>query len=479
MSLFALLIVVTCLVLAAFHYWREDAAQRNEDPVRTFLPWAAKGLLVPILVWTFFNSGIPFSALIPQIAQAQAAGKWADTFIQITAGVLFVIVSWWTAITLAWISFRVFERSEHRSELLTTAGIWMVAVVPVAGLIVVAAHLGGVGLACALIFGAMAHATLPLILPKPRPTYSRALAKIAFDKFNEAEWEIIKQLEDEENDFDGWMLLADLYATHFHDLPSAERTVCELCDDPKTNAAQVAIALNRLADWHLRLDNNPVNARWALEQLCQRLPESHLARMAQMRIAQLPATREEWTRARQGRTVVLERLPDLPQIVTRRESGEAPVAPTAAAPRPTAEHVERDPQSAALAEANQCVEHLKKDPDDLITRERFARLLAESLGKPEPAIEQLDLLLGVAQQAEQRAQWMMLQAEWHSRLRRDPDAAAAIWQRVISEFPASGQAFDAQRRLYLRQIEASVRERSKRAARHVATAKAESPHPRA
>ena len=117
--------------------------------------------------------------------------------------------------------------------------------------------------------------------PKLPPVYARAIAKMKFGKYTEAEWEIIRQLETCENDFDGWMMLAGLYAEQFDDLPEAERTILELCDQPQINNSQIAVALHRLADWHLKLKDDPESARRVLNKICARMPGSHLAHMAQ------------------------------------------------------------------------------------------------------------------------------------------------------------------------------------------------------
>jgi hypothetical protein len=463
MSLFALAILVTCMAMGVHHYWHRDARDRGErEPTRQFLLWAARGLLAPMLVWTFFNCGWLVSPLIPHISQAQSAGKLASAFIPITAGVLFVVGSWWAAVTLGWIAVNVFMRSDHRGELLATAAIWLVGVVFVGAIILLLSGGFGLGFALALCFGTVVHATMPLAPVKLPPTYSKALAKIAFDKFNDAEWEIIHQLEKAENDFDGWMLLADLYATHFRDLSSAERTICELCDDPHTNEAQVAIALNRLADWHLKLDDNPVNARWALEKICERLPNTHMERMARLRIDHLPATREEFIHQKAGRTLRIPPSPEIPQVMPRRSAeGAVPKPPTTISLATPSVVVPSDPQQVALAEANQCVEQLRLNPDDIPTRERFARLLAEALGQPDTALQQIELLLAMPTDSDQRAAWMALQAEWHIRLRQDKAAGFALLQRIINEFPQSHAAFEAQRRLYLMQVETAVRQRKR------------------
>src|SRR5205807_1274110 len=125
------------------------------------------------------------------------------------------------------------------------------------------------------------------------PMYARAVAKMKFGKYSEAEWEIIRELEKCEDDFEGWLMLADLYATQFRDLTEAEQTVLEICDQPRTTPSQVSIALHRLADWHLKLAKDPEAARRALQMICDRLPGTHLAKMAMLRMNQLPLNAAE------------------------------------------------------------------------------------------------------------------------------------------------------------------------------------------
>src|SRR2546421_596833 len=105
------------------------------------------------------------------------------------------------------------------------------------------------GLAVTLLFLPVAGYA-PEILHKKRlpPMYSRAIARMKFGKYSEAEQEVLRQLENCENDFTGWLMLADLYANHFSDLAEAEQTILEICEHPKTTPSQLAVALHRLAD---------------------------------------------------------------------------------------------------------------------------------------------------------------------------------------------------------------------------------------
>ncbi len=466
MSLLFMLIVVTAAAMGAYYYWHEDAEQRgDEEGNRDFLLWAAKGLVAPLLLWTFFNSGWLIDALIPRISQAKGAGNWAKVFAPATSAFLLYATSWWIVVTLAWIGTRVCLRTEKRIDFFATGAVWLLFATPVAFFILLMMGLGGIGVAAAVCGGSIVHGTLRISPFERRkdlpPTYSRALARIAFDKFNEAEIEIIHQLEKAESDFDGWMLLAELYAVHFHDLKTAEQTVCDLCDDPNTNPAQVSIALNRLADWHLKLDNNPANARWALEKLCERLPNTHLEKMARGRIKQLPATREEYLHQQShGHTVRLLAVDEQQPLTSDESHGREQwlSAPEGHTVRITARRAIPTSREVALQEANQCVEQLKKNPDDVEARVHFATLLAESLEQADEAIAQLNLLLEMRDQPDaQRARWLSMQADWHARKRNDPDAARALLHRIIAETPQSREAFDAQRRIYLMQVDSAVK----------------------
>src|SRR5205814_5418205 len=80
------------------------------------------------------------------------------------------------------------------------------------------------------------------------------------------------------------------------------------CDQPKTTASQIAIALNRLADWQLKIAMDPEAARRALLTICERLRNTHMARMAQLRLNQLPRDAEE---LREQQSAAPIRLPAL------------------------------------------------------------------------------------------------------------------------------------------------------------------------
>jgi uncharacterized protein (DUF1499 family) len=268
--------------------------------------------------------------------------------------------------------------------------------------------------------------------------YARAVARMKFGKYSEAEWEIIRELEKCEDDFEGWMMLAGLYANHFNDLPEAEQTILEICDHPHTTASQLAVALHQLANWHLQRGNLDA-ARRALQMICHRLPGTHLAHMAQLRINQLPVSPAELRQQQSGAPIPLPALGD-----TLDES-----------PAQTESRMERHQ---AAEQANVCVEILEADPKNVPARERLARLFAEHLDQPDLGIEQATLLLDLPDQPDlRRAEWLSLIAAWHIRYLHDADTGRKTLERLLREFPQTPQAMAARRRIQLLDAEAKSR----------------------
>jgi hypothetical protein len=247
-------------------------------------------------------------------------------------------------------------------------------------------------------------------------------------KYTDAEQEIIRQLEHAETDFDGWLLLAELHATRFGEILEAEKIILDLCLQPETSPSQVSVALQKLADWQLNLAKDHEAAARTLQLICDRLPGTHLAHMAELRRSQLLENRHP----AEKRPIP---VPVLPSIM--------PALQVAAA-------TESSHQTAALAQINQLSERLTQNPNNISDREQLARLLAEPLGKPDLAIEQIELLLDLTAQPDvKRVEWLTLIAGWQIQLLQDEVAAQVTLTRIVKEFPGSPQAFTAQRRLNL------------------------------
>ena len=435
-------------VLPAFHYWRRlgDGVLPLEE-WWLFRRWVWTGLLVPLVLWVFGNTGLLLPPVWPTVVPMSAGlGKWEKSCGDLLIGSAFLISSYWAGITFLWLLGRAFARAARRRDFFILCGAWSVLLVPLALVIVFVGGWGAFGVGLMLVLLPLVHGTLNL---KPevqlRPSYSRALAKINFGKYDEAEREVIAELEACEEDFDGWMMLAELYATHFDDLPGADRTVRDLCGQETTTPVQVSIALQRLADWHLKIGHDPVRARQALEEICARAPGTHLDKMARQRLRQLPATREELRKREEGVPLHLPPVDEMelpaPQIL---------------------------PRAQAAAAANESVAALVKNPDDATAREKFAHLLAESLGDAPTAIEQLELLLAMpGQPAPRRGEWLLTKAAWLARYRDDLETARLVYREVMRDFPDTAQAFAAQRRLNFIELQAQSRRRFAARARAV------------
>jgi len=224
-------------------------------------------------------------------------------------------------------------------------------------------------------------------------------------------------------------MLADLYANHFNDIVEAEQTILEICDQPRTTPGQLSIALHKLADWYLKLKGDPDAARRALEVIVNRQPGTHLARMAQLRAAQLPRTAEEFREQQLNKPVHLPALHD-PLDDGR---GEPALVVDLAAAR----------QRAVQLEAR-----VKSSPHDPEPREELARLCASALGKPEAAIAHVEQLLALPDQPPgKRAGWVAMIATCQIEGLKDRAAGCETLRQIIREFPQSPTAFAAQRRL--------------------------------
>ena len=408
---------------------------RQSQNLRWLLIWLIKGLVLPTLLWALLNIGLSWNLqpFMPEVQFAQnSGGPWAGPFFQVVGHGMFIVSSYWTALTLGWAVRKATKgiQGEQRSDFKGLCATCLLALsLPAIGI----AWLGGmpiVGLAAIAIIGPIAGYT-PNILRtrKTPPMYARAVARIKFGKYKDAEWEIIRELEKCEDDFEGWMMLAELYAKNFKDVGEAEQTVLEICDHPGTTPSLLSIALHRLSDWHLNLAGDPQAARRDLQMICDRLPGTHLAHMAQLRMNQLPETQEQLRELRNPKPIPLPEGEHFMEAIIAERKAE----------------VDRT-EAAELA--NACVEKLTLNPNDVPARENLAKLLAERLQKVDQGLEQLTLLLNLPEQPDaKRAEWLSLAATWHINYLQDFDTGRNLLERVIHEYPQSADALAARRKM--------------------------------
>lgn len=419
----------TCLLVWPF-------AQKSDRPAfrRWLVRWSLQGAALPLLLWAIFNIGLSVTLppLMPSVQHGWYMGNRWPAFVSVLGPGAFVIVSYWAALTLAWVLIRAQAdlkddaRSDFRSLTITCS----LAMSIVAAVIL---FLGGwpvAGLALAVILAPIAlYAPQIVIPPKLPPIYARAVAKMKFGKYTEAEWEIISQLEACEDDFQGWLMMAELYAVHFRNLPEAEQTITDLCRQPGLNASQVSVALHKLAEWHLSVGNNPEAAARVLQQVENRFKGTHLAHMANLRRRQLPLSSDEWLEQKASQPVPLPALGDSLE--------QSPAAP---------------PTPAELARAREIATKLQnrlaQDPDNVPARERLARILVEQLSRSAEGISHLDILLRrTDEEPSKKAEWLGLLAAWEFKYRNDPLRGVECLQRLVDEYPGTAPAFAAKTRL--------------------------------
>ncbi|NOS72527.1 MAG: hypothetical protein HOP33_21720 [Verrucomicrobia bacterium] len=442
--IFSTLAGVGFIAAAMSTQWRFVPEPRRKAAVLSEWPWFVKGFVLPLILWALMNIGLSqtLQPFMPNIQAAQNAGRsWTPAFLRAMSSGIFIVSTYWAAVTMSIVLFQTWRkiegetRDDFRSLCLTSLcamtlpviGLFWIAGWPVLGLAAIAILLPIVGYGPTLLHKVMAP-----------PMYSSAIAKMKFGKYAAAEQEIIKQLEGREHDFEGWLMLATLYAEQFNDLPGAEEIIMELCDQPAITPPQMSVALHKLADWYLKIGANPDAAARALLVIVNRLPSSHLARMAEARRFQLPRSVAEMKEQKHAHKIALPSLND-----DFEKTDETPPS--------EAERKE------ATERAKQLSIILTDYPNDTAARERLARLFTEKLSRADLGIGQVELLLQIQNPpGGKRAEWLGLLAAWKLRHRHDKNGAREILERIVREFPDTPHAFAAQRRLGLMEVDARI-----------------------
>lgn len=266
--------------------------------------------------------------------------------------------------------------------------------------------------------------------PDPEPFFSIAEARRKQGRYAEAVAAVREQLARFPDHFRGHMLLAEIQAEDLRDLPAAAATLENCLQQPGRTPQQIAFALQRLAEWYLRLAGDRAAAQAALERIEQLLPGSPEAHLARQRLAHLtPQAMLEQRRERPRLEV--PRAPERLGVM-----GEAPkITPRDSDPHERAERL---------------VAQLDRFPEDNQTREELALLYHQEFQRPDLAAEQLEQL--IAQPHAPLAQvvrWLQLLAEVHVEGTGDAEAARGALQRIIDLEPTGPAAEAARRQLAL------------------------------
>lgn len=261
-----------------------------------------------------------------------------------------------------------------------------------------------------------------------RPFYAIAQARRKMGKYQEALERVREQLEKYPGDFEGLMLMAEIYGEDFKNNAAAQACVEEMVNFPKRAPKNIAYALNRAADWHLKLAEDRKAAKAALLRIPELLPETEQAQMAWQRIARLTPDR------------MLAEQKERPVIRMVRHEGYLGLQGMAADPRKP----EENPAEAAL----RLVAHLNEHPFDSEAREELARVYAEHYGRVDMAADQMEeLIAGPNPAPKQVARWLNMLADLQVQFGRDQAAAEAALRRIMERFPDGAAAANAEKRI--------------------------------
>ena len=276
----------------------------------------------------------------------------------------------------------------------------------------------------------------------PAPFYSIAEAKRKQGKYLEAVAEIRKQLTRFTGDFAGMLMLAGIQAENLNDLPGARMTIERLLNEPDHSPTNVSLALNRLADWQLKLGQDPDSARAMLERIIEMFPETEQAYLAAQRIAHL-ATPEMLAEKNEPHRIKLGQYQENIGLLREPATVRAP---------------SEDPATVA----SNLVKHLAQHPQDGEARERLALIYAEHYQRVDLAADQLEELLAQPNlPAKQAVHWLNVLADLRVRHSEDVVAAREALQRVVDLFPGSAAAENAKHRMVHLQLELRSRKKSR------------------
>ena len=424
------------MVATTIHCWQRALGEENEESRQELLSWTFRGLATPVLFLVIWNSLVMAGwldrvvPLMPGVVlNTRQYFNPGPAFAMAVGVTLLLVSSLWSALALIRL-VPVLPRDDLASpELKWWLGIYAAVCGLPAALLLWWAGVGALGFSVVILLAPVIHV---VCRPRPGPlvSYAKAVGRMKRGHYAEAEEAVIAELEKREDDAEGWMMLATLYAENFHDLQGAEATVRELIEQPNLTPFQISQALNRLAEWQLKLGRDPQAARRTLRELIARCDGTPFARTAEHRLAQLPLDQEELAAREAPKRI---RLPSL--------SGAAVEA------RPAERGSDR--RETARREFERLHVRLGLTPGDPDLLERSAVLQAEELGEASQAIRTIE---GLLQRPDRPAAkvpvWLSHLATWHLKFRGDETTARALLDRLIREFPGTSEAFGASAQLW-------------------------------
>ena len=275
---------------------------------------------------------------------------------------------------------------------------------------------------------------------EPRPVYSNAMALRKRGDYQGAMASVRKELERFPTDIEGQLLIADIQAENLNDLPGAAISIERICNQPGHTPRNIAMALNTLADWYLKFNQDADAARETLQRIIERFPDSEMSNLAAQRIASLAGMEHLLASHDRKKFAVVEGVKNLGLIDPKSYS-----AP---------------PDADAAKQAAELVEHLQAHPLDADARERLAVIYADHYGRMDMAIDQLEQLIAHPNEPQRRVvHWLNLLADLQLRHGANYETARATLQRIIDLYPGAPPADLAANRITLLKLEVKGKEK--------------------
>jgi tetratricopeptide (TPR) repeat protein len=271
------------------------------------------------------------------------------------------------------------------------------------------------------------------MVDEPRPFYSIAEALRKRGLYAKALEAIDAELEKFPNDMQGFLLRAEVQAEDMRDLPAAQATIEALLGQEGHEPKNLAFALNRLADWHLKFHSDGDAAKKCLEWILQLSPGTEMAYLAGQRLAHLNPARHEDQKT--TRTIVMERHEEKLGLNPEFKGFQLP---------------KEDPDAILAAH----IERLEKNPSDNEARERLAVFYAEQYQRMDMAQDQFEQMLaqpGVPMKIICR--WLHLLADLYIKNAQDVVSACKCLERILALYPDSPEAEKTKKRLMMIQRE--------------------------
>src|SRR5665213_437959 len=214
MSFFVLFLGLAGFCMILWDFCQRLPPEQVPKLRRWFKVWMFKGLLTPFLLWLVFNADVWnwLPPLMPDVDLAKLKGEWPQMMQHVALLGLFVIGSYWAAVTVAWLLVVLWQQAADPPQFRGCVLLWSALLAPLAVLITWSFGWRFAGLGATFWLLPILQQVVALQPErKTVPLYSRAIAAIHFDKYEEAEKAVIEELQSCEDDFEGWLMLAELY----------------------------------------------------------------------------------------------------------------------------------------------------------------------------------------------------------------------------------------------------------------------------